>query len=138
MSINETLDRALEQARELQQSISDALNKAADQLKPEVEDSLRQARDLQATLTKHVEASSELTIKNTTAALHHLQDYIALGTGALHDSAEQLRIAAKKLVEQAQKVAEAASAAASSTIQSTAEATGKSAEPKQTAKPPEP
>ncbi|MFY9779003.1 MAG: hypothetical protein WAJ85_00660 [Candidatus Baltobacteraceae bacterium] len=138
MSINESLDRVLELTRELQQSISDALNKATEQLKPEVENSLRVARELQATLVKHLEASSELSVKNTTAVLAHLHDYIALGTGALSDSAEQVRIAAKKLVEQSQKVAEAAAAAATSTIHTPAAPAEKAAEAEDPAPPREP
>jgi methyl-accepting chemotaxis protein len=111
MNFNETMERALEQARQLQQSISDALNKAAEQLKPQIEGSLKTARDLQATLTKHAEASSELATKNTQVALEHLHDYMNLGVEALHESAEQTRVTAQKMVEQSRKVVEAAAAA---------------------------
>ncbi len=116
MSINQTVDQVLEQTRELQQSISDALNKATDQLKPQVENSLHVARELQSTLIKYAEASSELTINNWTAAVHHLQDFLSMGEGAAMDSAEQLRQAAKKMLEQSRKVTEAAFAAAGTAV----------------------
>ncbi|MGP6155982.1 MAG: hypothetical protein ACLPYS_00340 [Vulcanimicrobiaceae bacterium] len=122
MSINESLEKTLQQARELEQSISDAIDKALDQLKPQVESSLHIARDLQVTFTKHMEAEAELVIKNSTDALSHLDDYMALGAQALSDSSEQARSIAKKMVAQSMKVVEAAAAAASSVA-------GKPAEP---------
>ena len=112
MSLNESTDRALEQARELQQSISDALGKASDEMKPQIENTLHCARDLQTTLIRHLEAEGEFAAKNTTAALSHLQDYVALGAQALQDSSDQLRSVAKKMLEQSLKIVEAAAAAA--------------------------
>jgi hypothetical protein len=111
MNFNDQMERVLEQARDLQQSISDALNKAADGLKPQIENSLREARELQSTLIKHAEASSEMATKNTQAAIAHLNDFVDLGGEALRETAEQTRVTAQKMVEQSRKVVEAAAAA---------------------------
>ncbi len=122
MSINESMEQTLAQARELEQSISDAVNKAIDQIKPQVASSLHIARDLQVTFTKHMEAEADLVVKNSTDALSHLDEYMALGAQAMQDTSDHLRSIAKKMVAQSMKVVEAAAAAATS-------ATGKSAEP---------
>lgn len=112
MIINDSLERVLEQARELQQSIIEAFSKATDEIKPQIESSLHTARDLQETLIKHMEAEAELVCKNTTAATSHLEDYLALGAHALQESSEQMRIMAKKMIQQAAKVVDAAAATA--------------------------
>jgi hypothetical protein len=109
---NESLERALEQARELQQSIIDAFSKATDEIKPQIESSLHTARDLQATFAKHMEAEAEMVCKNTAAAKSRLEDYLTLGFHALQESSEQTRGLAKKMIQQAVKVVDAAAAAA--------------------------
>lgn len=109
---NESLERALEQARGLQQSIIDAFSKATDEIKPQIESSLHTARDLQATFAKHMEAEAEMVCKNTAAAKSHLEDYLTLGFHALQESSEQTRGLAKKMIQQAVKVVDAAAAAA--------------------------
>jgi methionine synthase II (cobalamin-independent) len=122
MTINESMEQALAQARELEQSISDAVNKAIDQIKPQVASSLHIARDLQVTFTKHMDVEAELIVKNTSDALSHLDEYMALGAQAMQDTSDHMRSIAKKMVQQSMKVVEAAAAAASS-------AAGKAAAP---------
>jgi ElaB/YqjD/DUF883 family membrane-anchored ribosome-binding protein len=111
MNFNEQMEKVLEQARELQQSISDALGKAADGLKPQIENSLKEARELQTTLIKHAEASTDMATKNTQSAIKHLNDFMDLGGEALRETADQTRVTAQKMVEQSRKVVEAAAAA---------------------------
>jgi ElaB/YqjD/DUF883 family membrane-anchored ribosome-binding protein len=118
VNINDSTERALEQARELRRSINDALNKATDELKPQIESTLRTARELQTTFIKHMEAEGEMAAKSMTAALAHLQDFIALGAQALQDSSDQLRTVAKRMLEQSMKIAEAAASATTTAIPS--------------------
>jgi dihydropteroate synthase len=114
MNFNDAMDRALAQARAMQKQVADAVNKTAEQLKPHVEKSLEDARELQATLSKHAEETGEIASKQAQATLVHVNDYIKIGNEALRESAERTRETAVKLVEQSRKVVEAASAAAKS------------------------
>jgi ElaB/YqjD/DUF883 family membrane-anchored ribosome-binding protein len=109
--IGKSLERVLEQSRDLQNSIIDAFGKATDEIKPQIESSLHTARELRAVLTKHLESDAELACDNTRAAKTHLDDYLELGVHALQQSSGQLRVAAKKMIQQAVKVVDAAVAA---------------------------
>lgn len=112
MSFNDALERALAQAREVQRQISEAASGAAEQAKPHIQKSLDDAKELQATLSKHAEESGDLAAKQAQTTLGHLSDFIRLGTEALRESAEQTRATTAKLVEQSRKVVEAAAAGA--------------------------
>jgi hypothetical protein len=59
-----------------------------------------------------MEAEAEMVCKNTAAAKSHLEDYLTLGFHALQESSEQTRGLAKKMIQQAVKVVDAAAAAA--------------------------
>jgi hypothetical protein len=109
--INESLELMLEQSRELQQSIIEAFGKATDEIKPHIERSLHTARNLQVTLSKHMETEAESMCQNTAAAKSHLEDYMALGAHSLQESSGQLRVIAKKMIQQAVEVVDAAAAA---------------------------
>jgi len=109
--MNHSLERVLDQARDLQGSMIEAFCNATHEIKPGIESSLHAARDLQATLTRHVEAEAELVCTNAMAARSHLDDYMALGADALRGSSEQTRIMAKSMIQQAVKVVDAAVAA---------------------------
>ncbi|MGP6190836.1 MAG: hypothetical protein ACLPSH_12325 [Vulcanimicrobiaceae bacterium] len=111
MSINESLERVLEQSRELQYSIIDAFDKATDDIRPQIARSLHTARDLQVTLTKHMEAEAGMICENTAAAKSLLDDYMVLATHAMQESSGQLRTAARQLVRQAVNLVDAANAA---------------------------
>jgi len=114
MNFNDAMERALAQARAMQKQVAEAVNKTAEQLKPHVEKSLEDARELQATLSKHAEETGELASKQAQVTLGHVNDYIKIGNEALRESADRTRETAAKLVEQSRKVVEAATAAATS------------------------
>jgi hypothetical protein len=111
MSWNETLSKALEQARAMQRSAGEALNRTAEDMKPHLEQSMKQAQELQASLTKHASASSAIAAEQTTAMLQHVGEFIKTGNQAMRETAEQARVAAQQMTEQAKKVVDAASAA---------------------------
>ena len=108
MNFNDAVDRALTQAREVQRRIAEAASGALEQVKPQVQKSLDDARDLQSTLTRHAEATSATAQEQTTATLGHLTDFIRMGTEAMRESAEQTRETALKMVDQSKKIVDAA------------------------------
>ncbi len=111
MNFNDAMERALTQAREMQRQMGDAVNQAAEELKPRVERSLRDARELQNTLSRQVAESSETAASQTQSALGHLNDFIRMGGEAMRESAEQTRATAVKMVEESRKVVDSVSEA---------------------------
>ncbi len=128
MNFNDAMDRALAQARAMQKQVTEAVNKTAEQMKPHVEKSLEDARELQATLSKHAEESGELAAKQAHATLGHVNDYIKMGGEALRESAERTRETALKMVDQSRKIVDAARAAATAPEAPEAEPTSKAPE----------
>ena len=111
MSWNETLSKVLAQARELQRSAAEAVNKTAEDLKPQVQQSIEHAQELQATLTRHATESGQVAAEQSQVLLGHLGEYVKLGQNALREGVEQTRVVAVQMTEQAKKVVDAAAAA---------------------------
>ena len=114
---NDAVKKALEQAREMQKNIGEAVNKQHEAMKPLVEESVKNAKDLQVTLTKHAQESSAITQEQTQRALGHLQNFMRIGQDAMRSSAEQMRSQVQQMMDQSKQAAE-----------STAEAVGKKKE----------
>ncbi|MBD5633617.1 MAG: hypothetical protein IAI49_03970 [Candidatus Eremiobacteraeota bacterium] len=83
---------------------------AADQLKPHLEQSLESARELQKTLAKHAEQSSEIATEQTQHTLGYLSQFVKMGSEAMRESAEQSRTTAMKMVEESRKVVDSVAA----------------------------
>jgi uncharacterized protein YukE len=113
MNFNERLEKMLASARELQRTVGEAMLKANDQLHPLIQESVKHAQDLQATLGKHASETGAVAQQQTQAAMEHLNDYIKVGSDALKQSADQARDAAAKMAEQSKKIVESATAAMS-------------------------
>lgn len=111
---NDVVKRALEQARAMQKSIGEAVNKQHEAMKPLIEQSVKNAQDLQATLGKHAQESSAITQEQTQRAMGHLQNFMRIGADAMRSSAEQMRAHVQQMADQSKAAAE-----------STAEAVGK-------------
>lgn len=111
---NDAVKRALEQAREMQKKIGDAVNKQHEEMKPLIEQSVKSAQDLQTTLTKHAQESGIITQEQTQRALGHLQNFMRIGADAMKATAEQTRAQVQQMMDQSKAAAE-----------STAEAVGK-------------
>ncbi|GAC1652994.1 MAG: hypothetical protein NVS9B12_02760 [Vulcanimicrobiaceae bacterium] len=111
---NDSVKRALEQAREMQKNIGDAVNKQHEAMKPLIEESVKNAKELQTTLTKHAQESSAITQEQTQRALGHLQNFMRIGQDAMRGTAEQMRTQVQQMMDQSEKAAE-----------STAQAVGK-------------
>jgi DNA-directed RNA polymerase subunit F len=111
---NDVVKRALEQARAMQKNIGEAVNKQHEAMKPLIEQSVKNAQDLQNTLTKHAQESSALTQEQTQRAMGHLQNFMRIGADAMRSSAEQMRAHVQQMADQSKAAAD-----------STAEAVGK-------------
>ena len=111
---NDAVKKALEQAREMQKNIGEAVNKQHENMKPLIEQSVKNAQDLQTTLTKHAQESSAITQEQTQRALGHLQNFMRIGADAMRSSSEQMRTHVQQMMDQSKAAAE-----------STAEAVGK-------------
>jgi len=112
MSWNDTLSKVLAQARELQRSAAEAVNRTAEDLKTQVQQSLEHAQELQETLTRHATESGQAAAEQSQVLLGHLGEYVKIGQQALREGVEQTRAAAVQMTEQAKKVVDAAAAAA--------------------------
>jgi DNA anti-recombination protein RmuC len=111
MSWNETMNKVLAQARELQRSAAEAMNRTAEELKPHVQQSLDHAQELQKTLAEHATQSGQIAAEQTQAMMGHLGEYVKMGQQAMHETVEQTRATTVHMTEQAKKVVDAASAA---------------------------
>lgn len=113
--MNDTLEKLLAQARDLQHSTQDAATKTAEQMQPLLKESLKNAQDLQTTLTKHASETSALASAHTQKAIEHLAAFMKIGleaTGkAAEKTAEQTQAVAAKLAEHSREAAESVQAA---------------------------
>ena len=111
---NDFVDKALKQAREMQKNIGEAVNKHSESMEPLLKESMKNAQELQSTLTKHAQESATITQEQTQRALGHLQNFMRLGADAMRAQGEQARAQMQQMMDQSKKAAE-----------STAEAVGK-------------
>ena len=111
MNFNDALSRGLAQARELQKQAIEAANNAAEQMKPHIEKSLENARELQATLNEHAAESGDQASQQAHTALGYVSDYLKMGAEAMRESAGATREAAIKMVDQSKKIVDAATEA---------------------------
>ncbi|HEY0798776.1 MAG TPA: hypothetical protein VGD50_06470 [Candidatus Baltobacteraceae bacterium] len=111
MTVNETLDKMLAQARELQKNAADAATKTAEQMQPLLKESVKNAQELQTTLSKHAVESSAIASAQTRKAIDSLSAFVKTGSEAMRQSAEQAQAAATKMAEQSREVVESMRAA---------------------------
>ena len=111
MNFNDTIEKALASARELQRTVGEAVSKANDQLQPLLQESVKHAQDLQATLRKHAAESGVIAQQQAQVAMGHLNEYIKTGSEAARQTADQARVAAVRMAEQSRRVVDAATAA---------------------------
>lgn len=111
MSFNDTIQKALASAREMQRSAAEAVAKANDQMQPLIQESLRHAADLQSTLSKQAGERGAMAQQQAQVALDHLNTYMKMGSDALSQSADQARVVAQQMAEQSRKIVDSATAA---------------------------
>ena len=104
-------NKAIEQAKQLQQLASDALQKGVDSAHPLVKDAVAKAQDLQKTLIEQAPNVTAATQEQYNAALHHAGTFIATGKTVLEAGASQAQQSLSIFAEQAAKAADAARSA---------------------------
>jgi len=80
-------------------------------MKPMLEESLKNAKDLQETLGKHAAEAGGVAQKQTESAMGHLQEFMRIGGEAMKSSGEIAQKQAQTLLEQSKKTIESATAA---------------------------
>jgi hypothetical protein len=109
---NAAVEQLLAQGRDFQKQLADAMNRTAEDIKPQVHEAVRQAQELQATLGKHAIETGTIASAQAQTAFGHLNEFVTIGANAARESAEQARTTAAKMADQARRMVEAATAAA--------------------------
>ncbi len=105
------LNKALEQAKQLQQIAAEAMQKSYEQAQPLVAQGVKQAQDLQKTLVEQAPNVTAAAQEQYNAALQHAGTFIATGKTVLEAGANAAQQHLNTLGEQAQKAADATRAA---------------------------
>jgi hypothetical protein len=101
------LNKALEQAKQLQQLTAEAMKKSYDQAQPLVEQGVKQAQDLQKSLIEQAPNVSAAAKDQYDAALQHAGTFIATGKTVLDAGTNAAQQHFTTLSEQATKMADA-------------------------------
>ncbi|MGH7661041.1 MAG: hypothetical protein ACRENA_09045 [Vulcanimicrobiaceae bacterium] len=111
MNPSDLTERLMEQARDLQNKVSQAASQSAEQMRPYIEQSMTTAAALQKTLSEHATKSAELNKDYADRALGHLSELLRIGSEAMRANAEQTRRMAQSMVDEAQRAYDTTSAA---------------------------
>ena len=104
-------NKAIEQAKHMQQLAADAMQKGYEQAQPLVKDAVAKAQDLQKTLIEQAPNVTAAAQEQYNAALHHAGTFIATGKTVLEAGASQAQQSLSLFAEQAAKAADAARSA---------------------------
>jgi hypothetical protein len=104
-------NKAMEQAKQLQQLATDAMQKSVEQAQPLVKDAVTKAQELQRTLVDQTPQVTAAAQKHYNAALDHAGAMIATGKTVLEASTAQAQQHMQTLADQAAKAADATRAA---------------------------
>jgi uncharacterized protein CbrC (UPF0167 family) len=104
-------NKAIEQAKQLQQLAADAFQKGVDSAHPLVKDAVAKAQDLQKTLIEQAPNVTAAAQEQYNAALQHAGTFIATGKTVLEAGASQAQQGLSVFADQAAKAADAARSA---------------------------
>jgi uncharacterized protein CbrC (UPF0167 family) len=104
-------NKAIEQAKHMQQLAAEALQKGYEQAQPLVKDAVAKAQDLQKTLIEQAPNVTAAAQEQYNAAMHHAGTFIATGKTVLEAGASQAQQSLSLFAEQAAKAADAARSA---------------------------
>jgi hypothetical protein len=97
------MNKALETAKQLQQTVADAVTKGSEQAQPLIADAVTRAQALQKSLVEQAPGFGEAAQKQLDAAHSHLNTFIAAGTEALGKGSEASQAGLAALAENARQ-----------------------------------
>jgi hypothetical protein len=100
---NDFLNKALENARAMQQTVADAVTKGAEQAKPMVADAVARAQDLQKTLIEQAPQYGEAAQVHLQTAQGHLNTFITTAQDVLVKGAAGAQASLTPLAENARQ-----------------------------------
>ncbi len=100
---NDFVNKALESAKALQQTVTEAIAKGTDQAKPLVADAVSRAQDLQKTLLEQAPQVAEAAQAQLTIAQGHLTTFISTGKDVLGKSVEGAQAGLAPIAENARQ-----------------------------------
>jgi hypothetical protein len=104
-------NKAIEQAKHMQQLAAEALQKGYEQAQPLVKDAVAKAQDLQKTLIEQAPNVTAAAQEQYNAAMQHAGTFIATGKTVLEAGASQAQQTLGIFADQAAKAADAARSA---------------------------
>ncbi len=110
-------NRAMEQAKQLQQIATEAMQKSAEQAQPYVADAVAKAQELQKTLIEQTPQVTAAAQVQYNAALQHAGTMIQTGKTVLEAGTAQAQQHLSIFADQARKAADAAVSAVNSATQ---------------------
>jgi hypothetical protein len=111
------LNRALEQAKQLQRIAAEAAQKGIEQATPLVQEGVAKAHELQQTIVAQTPTMSAAAQHQANAAMEHAGAFIATGKTVLEAGATQAQQHLTLFAEQAKKAADATMSAVQSATQ---------------------
>ncbi|HEY0395805.1 MAG TPA: hypothetical protein VGD01_15000 [Candidatus Elarobacter sp.] len=118
------LNRALEQAKQLQRIAAEAAQKGIEQATPLVQEGVAKAHELQQTIISQTPNMTAAAQQQANAAMEHAGAFIATGKTVLEAGASQAQQHLTLFAEQAKKAADATLSAVQSATQKPGEAAG--------------
>jgi hypothetical protein len=100
---NDFVNKALENARLMQQTVADAVTKGAEQAKPLVADAVARAQDLQKTIVDQAPQYSEAAQAHLQTAQGHLTTFISTAQDVLQKGAAGAQASLTPLAENARQ-----------------------------------
>lgn len=111
------LNKALDQAKQLQQIAADATQKGYEQAKPLIEQGVTKAQELQKTIVEQTPLLTAAAQEQANAALQHTGAFIASSKTVLEAGTQQAQQHLAVFADQAKKAADAAVGAVQSATQ---------------------
>lgn len=108
---NDLVNRALEQAKTLQKTVGEAIDKGREQAHPLISDAVAKAGDLKDTLVKQAAEAGEKAQPQLHNALGHLNEFIKIGKTAMESGVAQAHQQLGPLADQLKKTVDNATAA---------------------------
>ena len=99
--MQDIVNKALESAKALTQTVGEALDKGKEQARPLIADAVTRAQDLQQTIAQHAPEVSEAAQKQLAVAQGHLTEFISTGKDALGKGIEGAQTGLAPLAENA-------------------------------------